>query len=249
MDTTAARLLSDGPLVLPPPLNPIFEDVNVVFTFKLDRERTADQWWHAAVFASAHPDTWTFTSTVNFSVFRRGKLTFTVFDTGGHVNASGTRGFARMSRSLAAANLLFGLNLRREDVRVVSSTWSGRFPDRPFVDVPTVWRRAVRLASRGPARWRVRPFYVSLRPSIFPAAVIRRATHPTLLLFANGKFVVVGARSPAAASYCVSTVARHLLAPPWADASSLRARTIATRTDAARKTISTAVREVRQARR
>lgn len=121
----------------------------------------------------------------NFVVFRREALSFTLFFKSGHVNCSGTRTSADIHRSLEEAFEIFGKRLTEEDTTISSSTWSGRFP-HTLLNIPCS-KDALHLSGK--------PVKVSLRPSKFPGAVVRCDHFPTLLIFRNGKYIIVGAKS------------------------------------------------------
>lgn len=136
----------------------------------------------------------------NFCVFRLGQLTFSHFAKSGHVNCSGTRSRRLLPHSLQVAETLFDKVLSlHSDIKIASSTWSGRFGhDR--VNVP---QSAEELRRAG--------FVVSLRPSVFPGAVIRKyLAHPTVLLFSNGKYVVIGAKEERSVRAVEQAIGRRL---------------------------------------
>lgn len=136
----------------------------------------------------------------NFTVFRLDKLTFTHFSKSGHVNCSGTARRELLSRSLDVAEKLFGRRLELDQVKISSSTWSGRFA-HTHINIP----RSAESIQSDP-----NGFYVSLRPSVFPGAVVRHPNLPTLILFANGKFVAVGVKKGDEASSAIRSIAPHL---------------------------------------
>jgi TATA-box binding protein (TBP) (component of TFIID and TFIIIB) len=136
----------------------------------------------------------------NFIVLRRGKVTFTLFFKSGHVNSSGTETFDQISATLTLANKLFDTDLTTKDITITSSTWSGCF-NHTALNIPST-RESLHLA--------VRHIRVSLRPSRFPGAVIRRKNHPTLVVFRNGKYVIVGAKSAESVSTTIGGIRPHL---------------------------------------
>jgi len=147
---------------------------------------------------------WTARTHHNFIVFRKGKLTFTFFNRTGHINSSGTRSFALLKNSLAEACHLFDTHLGEGDIRVASSTWSGRIPlgERRQLDIVDFWQRSVRDPDS--------ILFVSLRPWIFPGAVVRQRDKPTSIVFANGKFVIIGAKGPGDAKAVHATLLEFL---------------------------------------
>jgi TATA-box binding protein (TBP) (component of TFIID and TFIIIB) len=121
----------------------------------------------------------------NFVILRQEKVTFTVFVKSGHVNSSGTETFAHIQNTLSLANKLFDASLTETDVTISSSTWAGRF-SHTLLNIPST-RKAL-TASDINTR-------VSLRPSRFPGAVVRRLQCPTVIVFRNGKYIIIGAKS------------------------------------------------------
>jgi hypothetical protein len=109
-------------------------------------------------------------------------LCFTLFFKSGHVNCSGTRTTAGIGASLLEAEEIFRKKLTVDDTTISSTTWSGRFPHN-LLNIPSCQQA---LHDSG------RPIRVSLRPSRFPGGVVRSDNHPTLILFRNGKYIVVG---------------------------------------------------------
>jgi len=184
---------------------------NIVFFFKLasqNKERSLQRALQQADEGEANvageKEKWTARTHHNFIVFRKAKLTFTFFNRTGHINCSGTKTFSLLKKSVEEARRLFDTPLRVEDIRVASSTWSGRIPlgDRRQLDIVGFWQRSVRDPDS--------TLFVSLRPWIFPGAVVRQRDKPTSIVFANGKFVIIGARGPGEAKDVHATLLEFL---------------------------------------
>ena len=143
----------------------------------------------------------------NFFTFRQSPFVFCVFDqnrnTDTHVNVSGLRHFGAVDTALRAFDRLFGTHA----AGVVQC----------IVDNSTASGRLSALNLHHLCRVEARPFTVSIRPHFFSAAVLRgigenrvrsqrgpRASKrlqqlrpATAILFPNGKYIIVGARSVA----------------------------------------------------
>lgn len=159
---------------------------NVVFHFKVCwPEEAADQLDLEDLVKRAAERDYSYQLFHNFLVLRRGPLCFTLFFKSGHVNCSGTRTTAGIGASLLEAEEIFRKKLTVDDTTISSTTWSGRFPHN-LLNIPSCQQA---LHDSG------RPIRVSLRPSRFPGGVVRSDNHPTLILFRNGKYIVVGAKS------------------------------------------------------
>jgi len=187
----------------------VLREHNIVFFFKLgaQKERSLQRALQQVDEGetSSEGEKWTARTHHNFIVFRKAKLTFTFFNRTGHINSSGTRTFALLKNSVEEARRLFDTQVREEDIRVASSTWSGRIPlgDRRQLDIVSFWHRSVRDPDS--------TLFVSLRPWIFPGAVIRQRDKPTSIVFANGKFVIIGAKGPGEAKAVHATLLDFLL--------------------------------------
>lgn len=137
----------------------------------------------------------------NFFVISADKYRFTVFCKSGHVNCSGNKDFEECRKSLEWFNDTFSCCVSPQtDCRPVNSTWSGRFP-HTALDIPRMKADCARQAE-----WRA-----SLRTCIFPGAVFRRAAFPTVIVFANASFVIVGAKDVAAASRAKEDLEKNVL--------------------------------------
>ena len=166
---------------------------NVVFHFKVPVERS---------FPPRGLDTEGFSARIfhNFAVLRREKVTFTVFFQSGHVNSSGTKTFDDVGDTVAVANKLFDTSLAERDITITSSTWSGNY-DHHLLNIPST--KDVLFQRKKDVR-------VSLRPSRFPGAVVRQVGRPTIILFRNGKYVVVGGKSTESVKDTVEGIAPNL---------------------------------------
>lgn len=160
---------------------------NVVIYFKLKKIAggNLDREWVVAVSERAPSLGFSTKHLHNFVVFKKDKLTFSLFTKSAHVNSSGTSSFEGVDATLAEANALFGVEIPSSDVKVSSSTWSGRFA-HTLLSIPAT---KCALEEKRPL------IRVSLRSALFPGAVIREDHSPTLILFRNGKYIVVGAKS------------------------------------------------------
>ena len=153
----------------------------------------------------------------NFFTYRdpASSLVFTVFhqnqNTRVHVNASGLRRFADHHSTLLTFDAIFGTaTAGRVQCTVDNSTASGQCSSSSGCsDLNLHHLRHVDTA----------PFTVSIRPHFFPAALLRspgsriggKLQQPerrpaTAIVFSNGKYVIVGARSAAHLHYTY----RHL---------------------------------------
>ena len=123
----------------------------------------------------------------NFVVCRLANFVYTVFPKKGHVNISGIRNFAQIPSAVTVFNSRFHTNIIPINVVVDNSTASGKL-SKP-VQLHSL------LAHRHP------DITISIRPHYFPSAVIRSLSSSslpksrTIILFANGKYNIVGAKS------------------------------------------------------
>lgn len=139
----------------------------------------------------------------NFFTFRpfTHHFVFIVFPQSGHVNASGIKDIKFFGELLTCfAECSNTTRLRPAEVIIDNITASGRFsssssssPQKEVFNLP----RLFQLPSLG-------VFKASLRPHLFPSALLRaRKASPSsaqdrlgsVILFSNGKFVIVGSRS------------------------------------------------------
>ena len=120
------------------------------------------------------------------------KLVYVVFPTCGHVNVSGIKDFNECDIAKLEFERLF-------DVRALSafnidnSTSCGKLP---FASLDLLKLYSLVVSGQGPAF----PCTISIRPHYFPSVLLRpKHCHQisTSILFTNGKFIVIGAKSPA----------------------------------------------------
>ncbi len=143
----------------------------------------------------------------NFFTKRLGHYVFTVFYKNNHVNASGIRDFADIKGAVQTFNAHFACHVHERNIIVDNSTASGQLPHCVSLD-PLVSRAQSAHVS------------ISIRPHVFPAAVIRQrvadrssAKNGTIILFSNRKFVVVGCKTFAGIGATVSQLCA-LTCPP-----------------------------------
>jgi len=155
---------------------------NVVFHFKLNKQekekcnlRFSDQ--------AKEDKSYTIAYYHNFYVIKEGKLSFIYFFTSGHVNCTGTKSLKHIKESLKCIVRIFKIKLKDKKLKISNSTWSGRCK---YEEVDIISLADGRAAI--PYHWTV-----SLRPSSFPAALIRQREGPSAVLFRNGKYIIVGA--------------------------------------------------------
>ena len=142
----------------------------------------------------------------NYYVIRNrdSKLIYTVFTNSKHVNITGIKGFNCIQSALAHFNKDFNQNIKRSQVVVDNSTASGKF----FFIGPSHKNQPVDCDDD------FEPFFplqqikflvdhhllfqhmrFSLAPAGFPGGVIRISGWPTAILFASGRFTIVGGKS------------------------------------------------------
>ena len=134
-------------------------------------------------------------------------LVFTVFPKSGYVNFSGVKNFGDCDAIKSEFERLFGVRATSA-VSVDNSTSSGRLP---FARIPLArlyWsvtgqqqQPRQQPAGGGGGGGSCYPCTISLRPHYFPSALLRPIKAcckdiGTSILFPNGKFIVVGAKSP-----------------------------------------------------
>jgi TATA-box binding protein (TBP) (component of TFIID and TFIIIB) len=163
---------------------------NVVFCFKVkfrhpDPLYTFEEKLLQALEKNKH--TWVWRKHRNFYVLQKAtRHRFIVFSSSGHVNCTGNGDFdVDVERSIDVFNGLWCLDdISREDCKIVNSTLTGRLAEE--VDLHRL-RRCVNN----------KEWWFTLRPGIFPSAVLRHVAQerPTNIVFANGKVNVVGAKN------------------------------------------------------
>lgn len=127
------------------------------------------------------------------------RTVFVIFPKSGHVNVSGIRGFDRVGHALTAFNSVFKTNIGPERVTVSNSTSSGRLKTR--LDIV----RLRRFVETDPDCKRDN-ITLGLRPHSFPGALLRRKGSASAILFANGKYTIIGAKSREEVTSCLCTV-------------------------------------------
>jgi TATA-box binding protein (TBP) (component of TFIID and TFIIIB) len=119
----------------------------------------------------------------NFYTFKKEKLNFTLFPKSGHVNCSGLKNEQFLITAQTEAKKIFNYFPVKSEITITNSTWSGTLTNKRL--------NIVHLRNNFPHnRGRI-----SLRSGIFPGAVIRQTNKPSIIIFSNGKFIIVGARS------------------------------------------------------
>jgi len=124
----------------------------------------------------------------NFIVVHHNKLKYIIFVQSGHVNIIGTKRFEDIHRSLCQFSQFIGYTCTQ--CRVVNSTWTTKLQsDSSSSSLIDLYKLREKCFG-GKNEYRC-----SLRPSIFPAAVLRHHHLPTLILFKNGTANILGAKS------------------------------------------------------
>jgi len=134
----------------------------------------------------------------NFISLRIDSLSCIIFHKSGHVNISGIKDFSHIKEALVCFNKHFESNIDENNIIVDNSTASGRLSNYSIC-LP-------KLANISPHHQEL--VTVSIRQYFFPSAVIRPrrrqqqqhtaaldAKLATVVLFANGKFNIVGGKS------------------------------------------------------
>jgi len=125
----------------------------------------------------------------NFLTVRFDSLSCVIFPKSGHVNISGIKDFSCIKEALICFNHQFDSDICEDVIIIDNSTASGRLPCHPICIPKLIGNDLVT---------------VSIRQQFFPSAVIRpkrRAQEQredklaTIILFANGKFNIVGGKS------------------------------------------------------
>ena len=131
----------------------------------------------------------------NFAVLKvnpQKQLTFTIFPKSGHVNVSGVPTFDHISEALSVFNELFGCVVTARQIAVDNSTSSGSFsccllPDsQAKLDIVGLKNYLDSELPEGGS--------FSLRADHFPGCVLKVPGYNSVILFANCKYVIVGAK-------------------------------------------------------
>lgn len=128
----------------------------------------------------------------NFTVYRPlARLTFTLFHSSTHVNVTGVSSYTLLEKAVAFFNATFKTRVCTADVCIDNITASGslRVNHKPAINLREIERRIVTSSTTDCGSF-------SLRADFFPGAVLRKPDHSTVILFASGKFVIVGSKSP-----------------------------------------------------
>ena len=135
---------------------------------------------------------------INFITIRLGRrVTYTVFPESGHVNATGIKDFDSIEHEVNNFTSTYNLPpIPLSAISIDNSTATGRIKSACRIQFPPLVRTAQNTELKYVINIRIRPHY-------FPAALIRpvRRTVPTtyfpatIVLFANGKFNILGASS------------------------------------------------------
>ena len=137
----------------------------------------------------------------NFASLKLDHFAYVIFPKNGHINISGIRNFEE-DILLSVRTIFAHLHPMVEDVNIASvvgnliidnSTASGKLKVE-----------GIRLSDLVKRAKTSSELLVSVRPHYFPSAVIRSCKKnchhsragATIIVFANGKFIIVGARSP-----------------------------------------------------
>ena len=140
----------------------------------------------------------------NYFTYRlnQSKTVYSIFPKAGFVNITGVCSFNDIPQALDEFNRQFFTKINVDEIIVDNSTASGTIEicDRAQKVHRTISSKKLRLDL-----WRVKKLVsqcskyqnarISLYPKYFPAAVIRSKLAPTVLLFASGKYTIVGAKS------------------------------------------------------
>jgi len=134
----------------------------------------------------------------NFTVIQDKFLKYIIFNQSGHVNIIGTKNFHSIQNSLNHFSQFIGYNFNQ--YKIVNSTWTTKIvgdKQPSIIDLHKVQSECVGGKN----------FYrCSLRPSVFPAGILRHNKLPTVILFKNGTVNIVGARGEGEAREAVSHV-------------------------------------------
>lgn len=121
----------------------------------------------------------------NFISFHIDHFAFVLFPKSGQVNISGIRGFNDIKEAVRVFNSQFKTNIPVSNIVVDNTTASGKLHHR-IKSFATLFKSPLR-----------NEVSISVRPHYFPSALIRPKGQQrgTIILFANGKYIIVGARS------------------------------------------------------
>lgn len=131
----------------------------------------------------------------NFVIIRVSKIVFTIFHKSGHVNVSGVRDFSKIEEALRIFNDLFKTEVTEKKIIIDNTTSSGSLFDSSTSEAAYSKRIDLRELKRRVDLLGSEDISLSLRPHFFPGAVFRRRGKGTLIIFATGKFIIVGAKN------------------------------------------------------
>ena len=123
----------------------------------------------------------------NFITLRSTPYVFVIFAKSGHVNVSGIRNFEDIKNIIPTVKDQLCVDVQASDIVIDNSTASGQISKINFHDLQ-------KHAS-------THNVLVILRPHFFPSALIRQKktsqniVKGTIILFQNGKFIIVGCKS------------------------------------------------------
>ena len=120
------------------------------------------------------------------------KIVYSIFPAAKFVNITGVGTFECIPQVLAEFNSIFKTCVRNEDVTVDNSTAAGSFCQPGGIRLNLLCIK--QFLDRAPSAFT--SSRITLYPRFFPAAVLRTRYEPTVLLFASGKYTIVGAKSP-----------------------------------------------------
>ena len=130
----------------------------------------------------------------NFEVIRIKNLVITVFNHRGKINITGVKHFNLIKKTLNLFNHIFGENVEEKNIVIDNSTSSGNI-FHCFSNLPPIKRVNLVKLKQFIDESGEKEQTISLRPHFFPAAVIRKKKLCTCLLFATGKYIIIGAKS------------------------------------------------------
>lgn len=126
----------------------------------------------------------------NFSVYRPlARLTFTLFHRSSHVNVTGVSSYTLLEKAVSFFNERFETSVCVREVTIDNITASGRLQ---LNELPAINLREIQRSLSPTSPYGV----FSLRADFFPGAVLRKPQCSTVIIFASGKFVIVGSKSP-----------------------------------------------------
>ncbi len=139
----------------------------------------------------------------NFYTYKVQGISFVLFPTIGFLNISGIKCFAHIKDIPPLLFHQFKINIRSDNIIVDNTTASGKL----------IINQSLSTLNFDEKEWTV-----NFRPQIFPAAIIRRRNchrkKGSIILFANGKFIIVGGKNEEDIKSVYSSLKSSLLNPP-----------------------------------